>query len=141
MSHPIMFEDDNPHLAEVRGLCLALPEAVEKISHGRPAFFTRKMFAVFGGSVKGDHSSDRCADSLLFVPEPEERPALEQDSRFFLPAYLGAWGWLGLDFRASEVDWQEVAELVECSFRQTAPRELVTQLDAQQDSSGGADLG
>lgn len=131
MPHPTMFDDDNPYLAQVRVVCLALPEAAEKVSHGRPVFYTDKMFAVFGGSVKGDHSSGRYEDSVLIVPEPEERPALDQDARFFVPAYLGAAGWLGLDFRAAEVDWQEVAELVEVSFRQTAPRALIAELDAR----------
>ena len=51
--------------------------------------------------------------SVLFVVAESERPALEQDPRFFLPAYYGAYGWLGLDLDAADVDWQEVAELVD----------------------------
>ena len=50
MEHPRLFDDDDPLLARVRGIALALPEAVEKVSHGRPAFFTRKIFAYYGGS-------------------------------------------------------------------------------------------
>jgi hypothetical protein len=47
-----MFDDDDPVLARVRRIALALPEAAEKVSHGRPAFFTRKVFAYYGGSQK-----------------------------------------------------------------------------------------
>ncbi len=39
MPHPIMFRDDDPDLAEVRTIALGFPEAFEKVSHGRPAFF------------------------------------------------------------------------------------------------------
>lgn len=35
-----MFDETDPLLARVRGIALALPEAGEKVSHGRPAFFT-----------------------------------------------------------------------------------------------------
>jgi hypothetical protein len=47
----------------------------------------------------------------------------------FYPAYLGPYGWLGLDFSVAEVDWTEVAELVDTSFRLVASRKLIEQLD------------
>ena len=52
-----MFDADDPLLARLRGICLAFPDAAEKVSHGRPNWFTTKVFAVFGGSVKGEHGS------------------------------------------------------------------------------------
>ena len=45
MAHPQKFDDGDPVLARVRELALALPDAGEKVSHGRPAFFTTKVFA------------------------------------------------------------------------------------------------
>lgn len=36
---------------------------------------------------------------------------------------------MGLDFTAAEVDWDEVTELVDASFRLVAPRKLIKQLD------------
>ena len=52
-SHPIMFDDTDPVLARVREIALALPEAAEKVTHGRPTFFTAKVFAYYGGSPRG----------------------------------------------------------------------------------------
>jgi hypothetical protein len=52
MPHPTMFRDDDPVLAEVRAITMGFPEAFEKVSHGRPAFFVSKMFAMYGGSTK-----------------------------------------------------------------------------------------
>jgi hypothetical protein len=135
MAHPIMFEADDPCLSRVRGICLALPGADEKVSHGRPNFFTRKVFAVYGGSLKGDHQAEIARSALLFLPDADDRLALVEDERFFVPAYVGTTGWLGLSFvlagGCEAVDWDEVAELVDASYRNTAPARLVAQLDAR----------
>ncbi len=128
MSHPLQFDQNDPILAQLRQICLALPGADEKVSHGRPAFFTKKIFAMFGAVTKGDHHSGRYDQALVFLPDPDEAPALTQDDRFFTPAYWGPYGWLGLDL-STEPDWEEVAELVEASFRETAPGKLVAELD------------
>ena len=129
MAHPPRFDEDDPLLARVREIALALPGADEKVSHGRPTFFTTKVFAIFGGVVKGDHASDALRWSLVFRPDADERPALLEDPRVAVPGYEGASGWLALDLRG-EVDWDEVAELVETSYRATAPARLVAALDA-----------
>ena len=128
MSNPRRFEDDDPYLARLRRICLALPEASEKESHGHPNFYTKKVFAVFGGVVKGDHDSDRWAQSVLVLPDLLTREAALSDERFFVPGYYGPYGWIGLDFRAAEVDWDEVAELVTESYRNTAAVRLTRPL-------------
>lgn len=134
MAHPVMFDAADPHLERVRALCLALPGAAEKVAHGRPNFFTRKVFAIFGGSLKGEHFSPVARRALLFLPDASERDALMQDERCFVPAYVGPAGWLGLTFHdveVGDVDWDEVAELVDMSYRNTAPARLVRELDAR----------
>lgn len=130
MGHPVMFDDSDPWLGRVREICLALPGAAEKVSHGRPCFFTKKIFASYGAVEKGDHHSGRFDQSVLILPDPDEAAALLEDSRFFVPAYWGPSGWIGLDLTAADVDWDEVAELVDASFRLTAPAKLVAQLPA-----------
>ncbi|MFV0457737.1 MAG: MmcQ/YjbR family DNA-binding protein [Actinomycetales bacterium] len=133
MSHPLRFDETDPLLARLRQVCLALPGSAEKISHGRPTFYTRKVFAIFGGVVKGDHTSDLLARALVFLPEDGERPALLEDGRFVVPGYEGAYGWLALpldDAGGTGVDWTEVAELVETSYRRTAPATAVRLLDS-----------
>lgn len=131
VSHPPRYDPDDPLLHRVRDLALVLPEAQEKVSHGHPVWFTGKVFAVYGGLVKGDHSSDRYARSVLVLPEEADRSALLQDERCFLPAYYGPGGWVGLDLTAGQPDWTEVAELLDASYRRTAPARLVAALDAR----------
>lgn len=124
MAHPRMYGDDDPYLEQLRAVCLALPEAVEVEAWGRPTFRAgKKMFAVFSGT--DDHPY-----SVAFKPEPAERPALVGDARFYSPPYLGPHGWLALDFAAAPVEWDEVAELVECSYRQVALQRMLAALDS-----------
>ncbi len=128
MVHPRRFDPDDPWLARVRSLALALPGADEKASHGRPAFFTTKVFAYYGAAARSDGEWVEHGQALVFLPAPDERPALEADPRFWVPAYLGPAGWLGLDLD-ERTDFGEVAELLEDSFRLTAPVRLVSALD------------
>lgn len=127
-----MFDADDPLLARLRDLCLGLPDAAEKIAHGRTLWFTTKVFAVFGGKIKGDHGNPVLDRALLFLPDPSERLVLDQDERFVVPAYYGPAGWLGLPLDTADLDWGEVAELVESSYRQTAGVRRVARLDAAQ---------
>ena len=130
VAHPRMFDDDDPHLDRVRAIASGFPGAAEKVSHGRPAFFTRKVFAYYGGSRKVDGAWMQHPHSVIVLLDPGERMALVDDPRTFVPAYLGPSGWLGVDLDGS-TDWVEVAELVDGSYRSTAPRRLVAELDAR----------
>jgi hypothetical protein len=125
MPHPIMFCDDDHGLAELRSIALDFPESFEKVSWGRPVFCAPKMFAMYGGNVKGAGEMRGMPYSLLVKVDDSDRRALEQDSRFFFPAYMGPFGWLGMDFTAAEVDWDEVRELVDASFRLIASKKLI----------------
>lgn len=129
MPHPIMFHDDDQGLAELRTIALGFPEAFEKVSWGRPVFCAPKMFAMYGGNVKGPGEMRGMPYSLLVKVDDSDRRALEQDGRFFFPAYMGPFGWLGLDFTAAKVDWNEVTELIDASFRLIASKKLIKQLD------------
>lgn len=128
MTHPLMFSPDDPLLARVRDIALTFPEADEKVSHGRPAFFTQKVFCYFGGSQRIDEEWVAHDAAIMVRPDADDDPALRQDPRFWVPAYLGPSGWLGSDLD-EDTDWQEIAELVDASYRMTAPRRLVKQLD------------
>jgi predicted DNA-binding protein (MmcQ/YjbR family) len=123
-----MFDDDDPLLARVREVAASFPGAAEKVSHGRPAFFTKKVFAYYGGSLRVDGDWVQHPQSIVVQPDPADRPALLQDRRVYVPAYLGPSGWIGVDLD-DEGDWTEVAELLDASFRLTAPRRLIDQLD------------
>jgi predicted DNA-binding protein (MmcQ/YjbR family) len=119
-----MYSDDSPFLREVREISLAFPEAVEVEAWGRPTFRAgKKVFSMYMGT-------DEHPQAVAFKADPQEQRALIVDARFYVPPYWGPHGWLALDLPAAPVDWTEVAELVESSYRQVALKRMVAALDA-----------
>lgn len=134
-----MYDPADPLLARVREIALVFPGSDEKESHGRPAFYTTKVFGYYSGSNKVAGDWIQHSQAIMFLPEPGERPALESDARFWVPGYLGAYGWLGLDLEVGS-DFEEVAELLEDSYRETAPKRLVAELDEKDGHRGRSGL-
>ena len=124
-----MFDDDDPFLARVRELASVLPGTGEKVSHGRPALFTKKVYAYYGGSIKIDGEWIQHPRCIVVQPDAGDRLALLDDERVYVPAYLGASGWIGFDLD-DDTDWTEVAELLDASYRLTAANRLIAELDA-----------
>ena len=97
----------------VRAICLSLPEATEKLTHGAPGFFVRKQFVMLWPN--GHH--DRGFAHLWCAAEPGAQEALIATSeRFFRPPYVGHRGWIGIRLDG-DVDWDEVGELLEDAYR------------------------
>lgn len=117
-------------LARLRAICLALPEATEKISHGEPTWFVRKVFVTFAGR----HHDDRVAFWCAAPPGVQEALVGSDPQRFFRPPYVGVRGWLGVYLDVAEVDWAEIAEIVADAYRTVAPKRLVARLD---EATGG----
>lgn len=102
----------------LRDICLALPEAVEKETWGNQTFRVRdKMFAI--------ERRDDSGMSLVCKAPPGAQVALvgADPARFFLPAYVGRKGWIGVRLDGKP-DWDEVAALVTRSYRLVAPKHL-----------------
>ncbi len=118
-------EEVTDALSRLRALCLALPEATEKISHGEPTWFVRKVFVMFANR----HHDDRVAFWCPAAPGVQEALAASDPRRFFRPPYVGVRGWVGVYLDVPDVDWDEVAELVVDAYRSVAPKRLVARLD------------
>ena len=115
---------DDP-LPRLRAICLALPEATEKPSHGEPTWFVRKVFVTFAGR----HHDDRVAFWCAAPPGVQEALVGSDPQRFFRPPYVGGRGWLGVYLDVPGVDWEEIAEIVADAYRTVAPKRLVAALD------------
>jgi predicted DNA-binding protein (MmcQ/YjbR family) len=110
-------------------ICLALPEAECRLKADYADFRVRgKVFAYFLNSHHGDGIVSVCCKTAL--GENVDR-ASREPQRFYLPAYIGSRGWLGLRLDRDAVDWREVGNLVEQSYRLAAPKTLVKTLDAR----------
>jgi hypothetical protein len=109
-------------LSLLSDICLALPEATRELQGDHASFRVRKkVFAYFLNNHHGDGIVSICGKTL-----PGDHTALvaSDPARFYLPAYIGPRGWVGMRLDVGEVDWDEVRELVIGSYLQTAPKTL-----------------
>ena len=124
MEHPKVFAEGDPVVQRLRELCSGFPEFAEVESWGRPTFRAgKKLFAAAGSAMARAHS-------VVFKPDPEERPALLELPAVFIPPYFGPSGWLGIDLD-DDTDWEFVAELLDTSYRQVALKRQLAALDAR----------
>lgn len=111
--------------ATVRAICLALPEAEEKLSHGAPCFFVRgRQFASYAVNHHGDA---RIALWLPAAPGAAAEWVHSEPEHFFVPPYVGTRGWLGVRVDRG-IAWQVVDRLVREAYARVAPATLVNAL-------------
>lgn len=104
----------------LRRLSLELPEAAEVEAWGDPTYRVRnKIFAMEKGA----------GTEVWFKAAPGVQQALiEADPAcYFVPPYVGHKGWVGARLDAG-LDWEELADLIEQSFRLIAPRSVAAKL-------------
>jgi len=128
LTHPVkqIAARDAPLVARLREICLAFPEAGERLSHGEPTWFAGKgkVFAMLDNHHHGS------AHLSVWLPQPmdvQETLIGADPDRFFRPPYVGPSGWVGvvLDTRP---DWAMVRSLVHDAFVHVATKKLVAQL-------------
>ena len=113
---------EDPRLARLTEICLALPEASRRDSGSHATFLVRKMtFAYYLHNHHGDGIVSVCCKTPL--GENRDMIALDPE-RFYMPAYIGPRGWVALRLDRGEVDWEEVGRLVIDSYRLVAPKRL-----------------
>jgi CubicO group peptidase (beta-lactamase class C family)/predicted DNA-binding protein (MmcQ/YjbR family) len=96
-------------LLRLRRLCLALPDAWEKVSHGEPTFWVgKKMFASFANAAN-HHGAGRHAVWCNATHVTQDLLLARAPDRYFRPPYVGPSGWIGI-YLDKDPDWAEVAE-------------------------------
>jgi hypothetical protein len=115
-------------LARLRAICLALPEANEKVSHGEPTWFAGKG-KVFATLDDHHHGAEHLSVWLPAGLGGQEALIASDPGRFFRPPYVGSRGWVGVVLDGKP-DWRVVAWLVEQAYRMVAGRRLVAKLPA-----------
>ncbi len=110
----------------VRSICLKMPGATERLSHGSPGFFAGRQFVMLWADGHHDHEFPHlwCAAP----PGAQQTLVDATPDRFFRPPYVESRGWVGLRLDGP-VDWAEVEMVCEDAFRTVAPRKLVAQLE------------
>jgi hypothetical protein len=117
----MLSDDPERVLQRLRSLCLALPEADEKVSHGIPAFHAGgRMFAYFRHNHHGDGRTVVCVKT---TGKEEQDLLIELDPDLYSwPAYLGPSGWISLNLAPPDTDWNHVEKRLRTSYDLTVPR-------------------
>ena len=113
------------HLERVRRICAALPETVEKLSHGEPTFFVRKK--VFAMCSNNHHNDGHIAVVLPAAIGIQEALIAESPEKFYRPPYVGVRGWIGVEL--DRVSDEELALHVHEAWRLIAPEKLQRELE------------
>jgi hypothetical protein len=113
-------------LERVRALCCALPDVVERPSHGAPTFFYRgkKTFVMF---LDDHHGDGRLAIWCHAPMGVQQLLVTEEPGRFFVPPYVGHRGWIGVRLDR-DVDWAEIASIVRDAYRMVVPAKVAAAL-------------
>jgi hypothetical protein len=109
--------------AAVREICLGFPETSERPSHGEPTFFIKgkRSFA----SVWDSHHGDGRHALICAAPPGLQAALVEGDpDRFFVPAYVGHRGWIGVRLDHG-FDRDEIAGILEDAYAEVAPPRLL----------------
>lgn len=114
-------------MARMSGICLGLP-GVTRTQMGDHAKFQvgGKIFAYLLNNHHGDGIVGFWCKAL---PGDNQRLIEANPRRFYMPAYVGPRGWVGLRLDSPRVDWSEARELVRGSFLLVAPKKLLRALE------------
>lgn len=128
-THPVRHRSasDERLLVRLRKICMALPEANEKLSHGEPTWFAGKG-KVFAMLDNHHHGSKHLS---VWLPQPvgaQEALIDAEPERFFRPPYVGPSGWVGVVLD-TKPDWGMVASMVRDAFVHVATAKLKSRLE------------
>ncbi len=122
--------------AQVNRLASRLPEVTRKTSHGSPGWAvgsekSAKLFAI----IADRHHGEDAVGLLVKASGPDEMTGLieAQPDAYYWPKYYGASGWLGLKLNRRDVDWDQVADWLERSWRSCAPPRLTKLMRAAEE--------
>src|SRR5262245_22042100 len=107
----------------------SLPEAEACVIGAKSEHLALKV----RGKTLGYYSYDHHGDGLVAVwckraPGDQARLVEENPRHFFVPAYVGKKGWLGVRLDLAKVEWSAIAYLLRTAYRLTAPRALAAKL-------------
>lgn len=122
MVKPTAPTKEDRRLVRLTKICLALPEATRCCQGLHAGFMVRKK--TFAWFLNDHHGDGIVSVSCRVLPGDNTALVAAQPDRFYPPAYMAHRGWVALRLDVGEIDWEEVSELVACSYQLVAPKTL-----------------
>jgi hypothetical protein len=104
-------------------ICEALPEVTSEVAGDQHMSF-RIRKRIFGYYLFDHHGDGIIAFCCKSSRSEQQRLVREDPDSFFVPAYLGAKGWVAIRLDLDEVDWDTVTDLARRAYQDCAPRKL-----------------
>jgi predicted DNA-binding protein (MmcQ/YjbR family) len=106
---------EDKRLTRFTKVCLGFPKATREICGSHASFrVKKKTFAYF----LNDHHGDGIVGVCCKVLPGDNASLISADpKRFYMPAYVGPRGWVGLRLDVGRVNWGEVEELAKGSYQ------------------------
>lgn len=119
-------------IERVRRICLALPQTLEKISHGEPTFFAggKKVFAMCSINHHNDGHIAVVVPAAIGIQAALIKASPE---KFYKPPYVGGAGWVGIEI--DRVSDEELALHIKEAWRLIAPKKLQDEFEQSQNTS------
>jgi predicted DNA-binding protein (MmcQ/YjbR family) len=113
---------EDERLTRFTKICLGFPGAEREMCGSHATFrVKKKTFAYF----LNDHHGDGIVGVTCKVLPGDNTALIKADpKRFYMPAYVGPRGWVGLRLDVGRVNWGEVEELAMGSYQLVAGKTL-----------------
>jgi len=112
----------DPRLGRVSKIALVLPETSRQMQGKHASFRVRKK--IFAYYLDDHHGDGIVGITCKVLPNDNTALIAVNPERFYMPAYVGPSGWVGLRLDLGAIDWEEVGELIAGSYRLLAPKTL-----------------
>ena len=108
------------HLRRLRRICLGMPGATEKLSHGEPTFFVnKKVFAMFSNN---HHNDGHIAVWVPAAPGVQGMLIKTAPKTYYKPPYVGVRGWVGIELE--EISDEDLAMHIRDAWTMIAPKKI-----------------
>lgn len=108
---PVIGRPSDPAVWDtLRGICGALPDVTDKMSHGEIAWSVGAGRASRQFAMTWDHHHDDRNAVVMAAPAGAQAQLVaSHPERYFRPPYVGSRGWIGMYLDTAAVDWDLVA--------------------------------
>jgi predicted DNA-binding protein (MmcQ/YjbR family) len=110
-------------------VCLQMPGTTRKITGDHVTFYVRKK--VFAYFLENHHGDGIVGLVCKVLPGDNTRLIASNPAKFYMPAYVGPRGWVGLRLDRGKVGWEEVEELVSHSYQLVASKRPARTVDTE----------
>jgi hypothetical protein len=111
--------------ARLAKICAVYPETVAANTWDSEHLSLEVAGKRFGYFLYRHFGDDGRSGAVLKAPSGVQEMLVEADpDRFWVPAFVGRHGWIGIRFDIEEPDWDEVADFVRNAWVMTAPKKV-----------------